>query len=217
MASGLSLASTIHGRILGSRAPVKSESRERSLHFATSVAVRCQNEQAQTSKTLSRRDLVSLVSVASSVLFIPPSALALLEADEDEELLEKIKTGRKQKLSKRDGFVSYNDEATVQKAVYRLSKAGQAIEGDDFEGAAQVLGSSLEADWAAEVISALDKAAANEEEKSVAAQFSSSLAYLQTAVSAADATSAKEAYVATGSALEAWAQLSGAAQGLKGL
>lgn len=140
----------------------------------------------------------------------PKEAIALLDLDEDEELLEKVKQGRKSKILKRESLGTYKSEAaTVQKAVYKLGFAGQALDESDFARASVVLGSGLESGWTKDLTDALDKVSSNAEEKAIASSFSSSLESLQAAVLKDDVDGAKGAYVKSVTTLEKWTSLTG--------
>ncbi|KAG8639306.1 hypothetical protein MANES_14G133800v8 [Manihot esculenta] len=73
---------------------------------------------------------------------------AILEADDDEELLERVKRDRKKRIE-RQGFISSSNKETgyLQDLVYKLSKVGQAIENNDLSTAGSVLGGSTNTDW----------------------------------------------------------------------
>ncbi|KAF2310635.1 hypothetical protein GH714_015842 [Hevea brasiliensis] len=66
---------------------------------------------------------------------------AILEADDDEELLERVKRDRKKRIE-RQGVISSSNKETgyLQDLVYKLSKVGQAIENNDLSTASSVLG-----------------------------------------------------------------------------
>merc|ERR1712070_1176479 len=67
----------------------------------SAASVRCQNvkdETAASSSSVSRRTLVSSLAAAAPALYAA-QALALIDYDEDNALLEKIRSDRKNKLS----------------------------------------------------------------------------------------------------------------------
>lgn len=143
--------------------------------------------------------------------------MALLETDDDEELLEKIKQGRKSKIQKRESLGTYKSEAaSVQKAVYKLGFAGQALEDSDFATASVVLGSGSESGWTKDIADALAKVSSNAEEEEVARTFTSSLGSLQAAVLKDDVDGAKGAYVQTVTSLEKWTTLTGLLDEIQG-
>ncbi|CAK7345470.1 unnamed protein product [Dovyalis caffra] len=73
---------------------------------------------------------------------------AILEADEDDELMEKVKRDRKKRLERQGVISSANKEkGYLQDLVYKLSKVGQAIDNNDLSTAGSVLGGSTAADW----------------------------------------------------------------------
>jgi hypothetical protein len=176
---------------------------------------------------LSRREAVRSVLVAAGGVgtaalwscWTPFMASALLEADDDDALLEKVKEDKKKRIQRRASAInSFKKETeSVQAAVYKLSKAGQAIDGSDFSTATSVLGSTSDNDWIKDVKDALSKVSANSEERKEADVFSSALASLQSAVVKQDAESSKSAFVVSASALEKWSTLTGLSEQIKGL
>ncbi|XP_009364013.1 thylakoid lumenal 16.5 kDa protein, chloroplastic [Pyrus x bretschneideri] len=146
------------------------------------------------------------------------SNAAILEADDDEELLEKVKKDRKKRLE-RQGVLSSSKKETgyLQELVYRLSKAGQAIESNDLPAASSVLGGSTDTDWVQKANIALDKLSSSPEEKTEVDTFNSSLASLILSVTRNDAESSKLAFVSSASAIEKWTTLTGLIDQLKGL
>lgn len=162
--------------------------------------------------------LLTAASASGLLLSFNPAALALLEADDDEELLEKVKEDRKKKIKRRGEISSFKEEtASLQVAINQLSKAGQALDGNDFPGASKALGKSLSEGWITNVEKALTKVSSSAEEEDEAKLFSSSLASLQTAVSKQDMDSSKSAFVKSAEALEKWSFLTGLAEQVKGL
>ncbi|KAG4930149.1 Thylakoid lumenal 16 protein, chloroplastic [Glycine soja] len=133
---------------------------------------------------------------------------AILDADDDEELLEKVKRDRKKRLE-RQGY--------LQDLVYKLSEVGKAIENNDLATAASVFGSGTDTDWVQNANIALDKLSASPEEKTVVDTFNSSLASLISSVAANDVESSKLAFVSSASAFEEWSSLTGLVVQLKGL
>ncbi|KAI3446905.1 hypothetical protein Pfo_003570 [Paulownia fortunei] len=143
---------------------------------------------------------------------------AILEAEDDEQLLEKVKKDRKKRLE-RQGVInsSTKETAYLQDLVYKLSKIGQAIEKNDLSAASSVLGSSKDSEWVQKVNSAFSKLSSSEEEKTEVDAFNSSLASLISSVSRNDIEASKVAFVASASAFEKWTTLSGLVEQLKGL
>lgn len=143
---------------------------------------------------------------------------AILEADDDEELLEKVKKDRKKRLERQGIISSANKEkGYLQEVVYKLSKVGQAIDSNDFSTASSVLGGSSNADWVRNANLAFNKLSSSPEEKSEVDAFNSSLASLISSVTQNDVESSKTAFVASASALEKWTALAGLVGQLKGL
>ncbi|CAN6564129.1 unnamed protein product [Malus baccata var. baccata] len=146
------------------------------------------------------------------------SKAAILEADDDEELLEKVKKDRKKRLE-RQGVLSSSKKETgyLQELVYRLSKAGQAIDSNDLPAASSVLGGSTDTDWVQKANIALNKLSSSPEEKTEVDTFNSSLASLILSVTRNDMESSKLAFVSSASAIEKWTTLTGLVGQLKGL
>ncbi|KAH7290820.1 hypothetical protein KP509_30G065600 [Ceratopteris richardii] len=172
-----------------------------------------------TNKDASTRRQV-LTAVTACGLFLPLNnvAFALLEADDDEELLEKVKEDRKKKIKRRGEINSFKEEtAYLQAAVYQLSRTGQALDANDFSAASKLLGGSLSEGWIANAEQALSKVSSSAEEQNEASVFSASLASLQTAVSKQDMDLCRSAFVESANALEKWSFMTGFADQLKGL
>uniref|UniRef100_A0ACD5UIA5 Uncharacterized protein n=1 Tax=Avena sativa TaxID=4498 RepID=A0ACD5UIA5_AVESA len=142
---------------------------------------------------------------------------AILEADDDLELLERVKEDKKKRLQKQ-GLINASAAETgyLQELVYKLSKVGQAIDKDDFTAAGDVLGPDTGAPWVQNVNAAFSKFSSSSEEKSTVDSFNSSLASLITSVSKSDVESSKSAFVSSATALEKWVSLAGLTGKLKG-
>ncbi|CAM6104542.1 unnamed protein product [Calypogeia fissa] len=184
---------------------------------SSSKSIGEQSQQKEEKWLASRRDIVAgSISAISAGLFAFP-ALALLETDDDESLLEKVKEDRRKRIEKRGVVASFKSETeSVQKAVYELSKAGQAIDGEDYGLATSVLGSTDDG-WIKEVKAAIFKVSRNAEEEGEAANFSAALQELQSAVSEKNSELSKSAFVASANALEKWSSLTGFFDQIKGL
>ncbi|KAI4377152.1 hypothetical protein MLD38_014832 [Melastoma candidum] len=143
---------------------------------------------------------------------------AVLEAEDDLELLEKVKKDRKRRLE-RQGIIKSSDKEKgyLQYLVYKLSEVGQAIDRDDLAVAGSVLGPSTESEWVRNANAAFAKLSSSPEEKTEADTFNSALASLITSVTKKDVQSSKVAFVSSASALERWTKLTGLANELKGL
>ncbi|KHN22111.1 Thylakoid lumenal 16.5 kDa protein, chloroplastic [Glycine soja] len=141
---------------------------------------------------------------------------AILEADDDEERLEKVKRDRKKRLE-RQGVIKSSTKETgyLQDLVYKLSKVGKAIENSDLSTAASVFGSGTDTDWVQNANISLNKVSA--EEKTAVDTFNSSLASLISSVAGKDVESSKLAFVSSVSAFEKWSSLMGLVVQLKGL
>ncbi|KAL2978873.1 hypothetical protein AAZX31_13G142500, partial [Glycine max] len=143
---------------------------------------------------------------------------AILEADDDEERLEKVKRDRKKRLE-RQGVIKSSTKETgyLQDLVYKLSKVGKAIENSDLSTAASVFGSGTDTDWVQNANISLNKLSASAEEKTAVDTFNSSLASLISSVAGKDVESSKLAFVSSVSAFEKWSSLMGLVVQLKGL
>ncbi|XP_021634507.1 thylakoid lumenal 16.5 kDa protein, chloroplastic isoform X1 [Manihot esculenta] len=168
---------------------------------------------------------------------------AILEADDDEELLERVKRDRKKRIE-RQGFISSSNKETgyLQDLVYKLSKVGQAIENNDLSTAGSVLGGSTNTDWVQKANIAFSKVnmvnivlsfkllstcdcfcvicpqlSSSTEEKKQVDTFNSSLSSLISSVTGKDIESSKLAFVSSATAFEKWTTLTGLFGQLKGL
>ncbi|XP_022751677.1 thylakoid lumenal 16.5 kDa protein, chloroplastic-like [Durio zibethinus] len=179
------------------------------------------NESPPPSRALNKRGF-SLCFISSLVLAAGNGCsnanAAILEADDDEELLEKVKRDRKKRLE-RQGVISSSDreKGYLQDLVYKLSKIGQAIDNNDLSAASTVLGGSTDTDWVKNANLAFSKLSSSPEEKTQVETFNSSLASLISSVTKNDVESSKVAFVVSASAFEKWTTLTGLVGQLKGL
>ncbi|MBA0757087.1 hypothetical protein Gotri_020204 [Gossypium trilobum] len=143
---------------------------------------------------------------------------AILEADDDEELLEKVKKDRKKRLE-RQGVISSSgqEKGYLQDVVYKLSEIGQAIDNNDLSTASSVLGGSPDTEWVKNANIAFNKLSSSPEEKTQVETFNSSLASLISSVTKNDVESSKVAFVTSATAFEKWTTLTGLVGQLKGL
>nr|XP_043623352.1 thylakoid lumenal 16.5 kDa protein, chloroplastic [Erigeron canadensis] len=143
---------------------------------------------------------------------------AILEADDDLELLEKVKQDRKKRIEKQTVLNSSNkDREYLQDVIYKLSKVGQAIENNDLPSAGLVLGQTTDADWLKKANAALSQLSSSPEEKSQVDTFNSSLTSLYSSVTKNDIEASKIAFVDSATAFEKWTTLAGLVGQLKGL
>ncbi|VVB07017.1 unnamed protein product [Arabis nemorensis] len=143
---------------------------------------------------------------------------AILEADDDEELLEKVKQDRKKRIERQAVINSaVKEKGYLQELVYKLSKVGQAIENNDLPAAGLVLGKGTDTEWVKTVNSAFTKLSSSPEENTEVETFNSSLASLITSVNKNDIESSKLAFVSSASAFEKWTTLTGLLEQLKGI
>uniref|UniRef100_A0A1J3JU07 Thylakoid lumenal 16.5 kDa protein, chloroplastic n=1 Tax=Noccaea caerulescens TaxID=107243 RepID=A0A1J3JU07_NOCCA len=143
---------------------------------------------------------------------------AILEADDDEELLEKVKQDRKKRIERQAVINSAaKEKGYLQDLVYKLSKVGQAIENNDLPAAVSVLGKGTDTEWVKTVNLAFTKLSSSPEENTEVETFNSSLASLITSVNKNDIESSKLAFVSSASAFEKWTTLTGLLAQLKGI
>ncbi|KAJ7956713.1 thylakoid lumenal 16.5 kDa protein, chloroplastic [Quillaja saponaria] len=171
---------------------------------------------------LTKRSL-SVSFITSFVFSLPGKGCfdanaAILEAEDDVELLEKVKQDRKKRLE-RQGVISTSSKETgyLQDLVYKLSKVGQSIENNDLPSAGSVLGGGTDTDWVRKANIAFNKLSSSPEQKTEVDTFNSSLASLITSVSRNDVESSKLAFVSSATAFEKWTTLTGLVGQLKGL
>ncbi|KAC9488808.1 hypothetical protein R6Q59_021052 [Mikania micrantha] len=143
---------------------------------------------------------------------------AILEADDDLELLEKVKQDRKRRIEKQTVLNSSNkDKEYLQDVIYKLSKVGQAIENNDLPSAGSILGQTPDVDWLKKGNAALSQLSSSPEEKAEVDTFNSSLTSLYSSVTKNDIEGSKLAFVDSASAFEKWTTLTGLTGQLKGL
>lgn len=143
---------------------------------------------------------------------------AILEADDDLELLEKVKQDRKKRIEKQTVLNSSNkDKEYLQDVIYKLSKVGQAIENNDLPSAGLILGQTPDVDWLKRANVALSQLSSSAEEKSQVDTFNTSLTSLYSSVTKNDIEASKSAFVDSASAFEKWTTLTGLVGQLKGL
>ncbi|XP_078427933.1 chloroplast thylakoid lumen protein [Wolffia australiana] len=188
---------------------------------ATAQLTSCEGGAEKTEAAVSRRGyLASAASCAAALALIgiSPARAAILEADDDVELLEKVRQDRKKRLE-RQGVISSSARETgyLQTLVYQLSKVGRAIDENDFSAAGAILGAGAGADWVKNANAAFSKLSLSSEEKEQVDAFNSSLASLVTSVANKDAESSKEAFVTSASALEKWVISTGLVGEISGL
>uniref|UniRef100_A0A0D9WTW7 Maintenance of Photosystem II under High light 2 C-terminal domain-containing protein n=1 Tax=Leersia perrieri TaxID=77586 RepID=A0A0D9WTW7_9ORYZ len=158
-----------------------------------------------------------LAAVAASFSGAGVALAAVLEADDDIELLERVKEDRKKRLQKQ-GIISSSGTETgyLQDLIYKLSKVGQAIEKNDLPAASSVLGTNSDAQWVQNINVAFTKFSSSPEEKNMVDSFNSSLASLITSVNKSDVDSSKSAFVSSATTLEKWISSAGLSGQLKG-
>ncbi|ESQ37917.1 hypothetical protein EUTSA_v10028953mg [Eutrema salsugineum] len=143
---------------------------------------------------------------------------AILEADDDEELMEKVKQDRKKRIERQAVLNSaVKEKGYLQDLVYNLSKVGQAIENNDLPAAGLVLGKGVDTEWVKTANLAFTKLSTSPEENTEVETFNSSLASLITSVNKNDIESSKLAFVSSAGAFEKWTALTGLLGQLKGI
>uniref|UniRef100_A0A383WCK5 Maintenance of Photosystem II under High light 2 C-terminal domain-containing protein n=1 Tax=Tetradesmus obliquus TaxID=3088 RepID=A0A383WCK5_TETOB len=167
-----------------------------------------------------------LVAMGALVAAPAPKAWALIPDEEDEELLERAKANRKQRLAaqkettrnflKEEGVKDKQLDAEllpVQKAVFQLAKSGSQLEAGDLKGLSANLGSG----WVGEFQRATSVLDASDAEKAKAAAVFDGISSLRDVANKGDLRGSKQQYVALVAALNDWASSTGLAADLKGL
>ncbi|KAJ0515362.1 putative chloroplast thylakoid lumenal protein MPH2 [Helianthus annuus] len=166
---------------------------------------------------ISKRSLSINLTSLFLLSFTGNANAAILEADDDLELLEKVKQDRKKRIEKQTVLNSANkDKEYLQDVIYKLSKVGQAIENNDLPSAGSILGQT-DADWLKKANAALSQLSSSPEEKAEVDTFNSSLTSLYSSVTKNDIEGSKTAFVDSASAFEKWTTLTGLTGQLKGL
>uniref|UniRef100_A0A0E0LFE5 Maintenance of Photosystem II under High light 2 C-terminal domain-containing protein n=1 Tax=Oryza punctata TaxID=4537 RepID=A0A0E0LFE5_ORYPU len=185
---------------------------------AVAAVVSSQCHQERRAVVVGRRSgLASCLLAAVAASFSGAARAAVLEADDDIELLERVKEDRKKRLQKQ-GIISSSGTETgyLQDLIYKLSKVGQAIDKNDLPAASSVLGPNSDAQWVQNVNVAFTKFSSSPEEKNMVDSFNSSLASLITSVNKSDVDSSKSAFVSSATTLEKWIASAGLSGQLKG-
>uniref|UniRef100_A0A7S0R9Q6 Maintenance of Photosystem II under High light 2 C-terminal domain-containing protein n=1 Tax=Pyramimonas obovata TaxID=1411642 RepID=A0A7S0R9Q6_9CHLO len=176
-----------------------------------SKAVRCEVQEDKVQ--MSRRGLVSLVAAAPAMQ--AAKALALIDYDEDDELLSKVREQRKAKVQKEliaerafvkeGGFkdkVFDNEIVYVQKAINRLSKAGSLIKANETGDLKDVV---LGDAWVRDLKGATSAISKSAEAQESAKNLFASINALQNNVkSKAKPVEIKASYLGVVGALESW-------------
>ncbi|KAG5564425.1 hypothetical protein RHGRI_000568 [Rhododendron griersonianum] len=174
--------------------------------------------QALTKRNLSLSLTTTLLFSIAGQGYYSASNAAILEADDDVELLERVKKDRQKRIERQGVISSSNKEkAYLQDLVYKLSKVGQAIENNDLSAAISVLGQNTDADWVQKANLAFSKLSTSPEEKTEVETFNSSLASLISSVIRKDVDASKIAFTSSATAFEKWTALTGLVGQLKGL
>ncbi|XP_052158418.1 thylakoid lumenal 16.5 kDa protein, chloroplastic [Oryza glaberrima] len=189
---------------------------------AAAAAVSSQCHQERRAVVVGRRSglascLLAAVAASFSGAGAGAARAAVLEADDDIELLERVKEDRKKRLQKQ-GVISSSGTETgyLQDLIYKLSKVGQAIDKNDLPAASSVLGPNSDAQWVQNINVAFTKFSSSPEEKNMVDSFNSSLASLITSVNKSDVDSSKSAFVSSATTLEKWIASAGLSGQLKG-
>jgi len=188
-------------------------------------AVRCAAAKEDTVQ-MSRRGLVSLVAAAPALY--AAKAFALIDYDEDDELLNKVREQRKAKVQqeliaerefvKEGGFkdkVFDTEIVYVQKAINRLSKAGSLIKDNKVDQLKDVVGGDA---WVKSLKNSVNALSKSPEAQTAAKNLFASIKNLQDGVkSKARPVEIKAAYIGSIGALEAWCTEANVASTLTGL
>eukprot|EP00882_Tetradesmus_deserticola_P003034 GHRQ01003221.1.p1 GENE.GHRQ01003221.1~~GHRQ01003221.1.p1 ORF type:complete len:217 (+),score=83.40 GHRQ01003221.1:835-1485(+) len=179
-------------------------------------------------ETVDRRTALTagLVAMGALVAAPVPKAWALIPDEEDEELLERAKAKRKQRLAAqkettrdflRDGGIKDkqldSELLPVQKAVIQLAQSGSQLEAGDLKG----VSANLSSGWVGEFERATSVLDASDAEKAKAVAIFDSISSLRDIASKGDLRGSKQQYVALVAALNEWAISTGLAKDLRGL
>ncbi|KAF5194543.1 Thylakoid lumenal 16.5 kDa protein [Thalictrum thalictroides] len=221
----LSTAKTILPLTSSSPSPCPSSSPNTCIKSNSSIITQCKaiSESLRlSSPIITKRNLtINLTTILTLSLadkgFFDAEA-AILEAEDDLELLERVKKD-KQKRIERQELVSASptETAYLQELVYKLGKVGQAIKDNKLSVASSVLGSTTNADYIKQVNRAFTKLSSSPEEKTEVDTFNSALASLITSVSQRDIKSSKIAFVSSVVSFEKWTTSAGLVGQLQGL
>lgn len=212
----------LSARVHIAQAPVAVKAEKPAAVAPAQRIVLCQASRPQ-AVSVSRRNAMAAGAAVLPAVFSMP-AFALIPDDDDEELLERAKARRAQRLKeelatersfvKDEGFKSKTLDtniAYVQNAVVTLSKAGAAIDSGDLSGMKATLGEKA---WLVDLKKAIKGIAASDAAKKDADTVLSGIASLSGASSIG---AAKKSFVATAGALNEWAVATGIASSVKGL
>ena len=174
-----------------------------------------------------RATLCSVLSipVLSMVMQGNIPAKALIPDDDDEEMIEKAKANRRNRLagerkaekafSRTEGFVDKNtkkDIVSVQLAVNSLAKVGDALSKGDVAAAS----SELSGSWASKFVSVAASLSINDDTKVAADKLIAEIDALRAAAAAGSLADAKKEYVDAVNSLVGWTRLA-ELSGLKGI
>ncbi|KAF6260931.1 hypothetical protein COO60DRAFT_1504022 [Scenedesmus sp. NREL 46B-D3] len=187
----------------------------------------CNSVKADAEAVNRRSALTAGLVVMGALVAAPvPKAWALIPDEEDEELLERAKANRKQRLAAqkettrdflREGGIKDkqldSELLPVQKAVFQLAKSGSQLEAGDLKG----VSSNLSSGWVEEFSRATSVLDASEAEKAKAVAIFDGITSLRDIANKGDLRGSKQQYVALVAALNDWASSTGLAKDLRGL
>mmetsp|Transcript_13108 Transcript_13108/g.43182 ORF Transcript_13108/g.43182 Transcript_13108/m.43182 type:complete len:212 (-) Transcript_13108:185-820(-) len=193
-------------------------------------SVRCQaaaKPAAAAAPAVSRRQASALLFTAATLApaVAPQPSHALLDFDEDEELLARTKAARATKLkselkaersfASEEGFTKQTAEVGyVQKAVVVLSKGGAALANGDVATLSSTVG---DGEWVGNLQKAASVVGKNAVATEAAPAMFSSIKALQKSAAAGQESAAKKDYVTTVKSLSAWVSAAGLDSSIKGL
>jgi hypothetical protein len=175
--------------------------------------------------TLQRRSLTALL--AALPVALPASrALALIPDDDDEELVERARANRKNRLAserqaekaftRSEGFVSKTEQkdlVPVQRAVNSLALAGQQLAAGEVNAASATLSDG----WTGDFKAAAQQLSFDGTAQASVSKLLSDLSALQDATKGGSLGDAKAKYVALVGSLQGWVSDAGIAGAIKGL
>mmetsp|Transcript_33636 Transcript_33636/g.40642 ORF Transcript_33636/g.40642 Transcript_33636/m.40642 type:complete len:229 (-) Transcript_33636:92-778(-) len=189
-------------------------------------AIRCQTSSEQNTTNaveVSRRGLVSLASAAP--IFYAAKAFALIDYDEDDALLSKIRADRQAKLqselinerasTRNEGFKSRvfdKEVSSVQKAVNQLSQSGKFLESGNM---GDYKATVTDMSWVDELKSVSKEISLSSESQKASSQMFSAISEMQK--NAGNSSAATKSYLNTLEKFEDWCTVSGVASSVTGL
>lgn len=186
------------------------------LHLGRTIV--CQATRDEQSGAMSRRAAAAVFSVLLSA----SPAKALIPDDDDEELIEKAKANRKQRIaeqketakefSKTEGF-NQEELVCVQRAINKLARSAAELEAGNLPAVVAV----VQDGWKSEFEKATASLSTTDQAKTSATALLNGLALYEQSALQGSSDEAKRSFVETVSAFQDWAKEAGIAASIKGL